>query len=109
FCAADLSNETDLRKLLGLAGHYDITLQLENEPVCNVGNIAELAAFFRAADEASENTEVEEEEFEERPSDRTEPIYLRPLVDIANAWSTGERPTDSDTAVLAPLTTAIHV
>src|SRR5215471_2415730 len=40
----------DLNKLLGLAGHYDITLQLENEPVCNVGNIAELAAFFRKMD-----------------------------------------------------------
>jgi len=52
---------------------------------------------------------VEEEEFEERPSDRPEPIYLRPLVDIANAWSTGERPSDADIAVLAPLTTAIHL
>jgi sugar phosphate isomerase/epimerase len=109
FRPADLNNETDLRKLLGLAGHYDITLQLENEPVCNVGNIAELAAFFRPAEEASENTEVEVEEFEERPSDRPQPIYLRPLVDIANAWSTGERPSDADIAVLAPLTTAIHL
>ena len=32
-------------------------------------------------------------------------IYLRPLVDIANAWSTGERPSDADIAVLAPLVT----
>jgi hypothetical protein len=35
--------------------------------------------------------------------------YLRPLVDIANAWSTGERPSDADMAMLAPLTTAIHL
>lgn len=109
FRPADLSKQTDLRKLLGLAGHYDITLQLENEPVCNVGNIAELAAFFRPAEDAPEATEDEEEKFEERPSDRPEPIYLRPLVDIANAWSTGERPSDADIAVLAPLTTAIHL
>ena len=27
--------------------------------------------------------------------------YLRPLVDIANAWSTGERPSDADIAILA--------
>jgi sugar phosphate isomerase/epimerase len=109
FRPADLSKEMDLRKLLGLAAHYDITLQLENEPVCNVGNIAELAAFFRPADDDAEDTEDDEEKFEERPSDRPEQIYLRPLVDIANAWSTGERPSDADIAVLAPLTTAIHL
>jgi sugar phosphate isomerase/epimerase len=110
FRPADLSNETDLRKLLGLASHYDITLQLENEPVCNVGNIAELAAFFKPAEDvATEDEAEEEEEFEERRSDRPEPIYLRPLVDIANAWSTGERPSDADIAILAPLTTAIHL
>ena len=34
---------------MGLAGHYDISLQLENEPVCNIGNVAELAAFFDGA------------------------------------------------------------
>ncbi len=33
-------------KLMNLAGHYDISIQLENEPVCNIGNVAELAAFF---------------------------------------------------------------
>src|SRR5206468_10395470 len=36
----------DLSKLMSLASHYDVTLQLENEPVCNVGNIAELAYLF---------------------------------------------------------------
>ena len=102
----------DLTKLLGMAGHYDITLQLENEPVCNVGNIAELAAFFRKMDELRSNPPATEEEelakLEKRDSN-DDPIYLRPLVDIANAWSTGEKPTDADIAVLAPLTTAIHL
>jgi sugar phosphate isomerase/epimerase len=108
FRPADLNKLTDqLNKLLGLAGHYDITLQLENEPVCNVGNIAELAAFFAADEKAvQEAAPDEEEEFEDsQPRLR----YLRPLVDIANAWSTGERPSDADIAVLAPFTTAIHL
>ena len=47
FRPADLGKLTkDLTKLMDLAGHYDITVELENEPVCNIGNIAELAAFF---------------------------------------------------------------
>jgi sugar phosphate isomerase/epimerase len=112
FKPSDLRNLTDhLTKLLGFASHYDITLQLENEPVCNVGNIAELAAFFTAMEQASEvASEGDDEDFEERDK-RLEnpPVYLRPLVDIANAWSTGERPSDADIAVLAPLTTAIHL
>ena len=112
FKPSDLRSLTDhLTKLLGFASHYDITLQLENEPVCNVGNIAELAAFFTAMEQASEvASEGDEEDFEERDK-RLEnpPVYLRPLVDIANAWSTGERPSDADIAVLAPLTTAIHL
>ncbi|MPZ33807.1 MAG: TIM barrel protein [Rhodospirillales bacterium] len=109
FRPADLGKLTDhLTKLLGLAGHYDITLQLENEPVCNVGNIAELAAFFVADEKASkEATPDEEEEFEQDNQPKLR--YLRPLVDIANAWSTGERPSDGDIAVLAPFTTAIHL
>jgi sugar phosphate isomerase/epimerase len=112
FKPADLRGLTDhLIKLLSFASYYDITLQLENEPVCNVGNIAELAAFFTAMEQASEAaSEGDEEDFEERDG-RLEnpPIYLRPLVDIANAWSIGERPSDADIAVLAPLTTAIHL
>lgn len=114
FRPTDLGELTDhLGRLLGLSYHYDITLQLENEPVCNVGNIAELAAFFRDGEEqkrkAKERSE-EEEQFEEpRDSQQEELIYLRPLVDIANAWSTGEQPSDDDIAVLAPLTTAIHL
>jgi sugar phosphate isomerase/epimerase len=109
FRPTDLNKLTNqLNKLLGLAGHYDITLQLENEPVCNVGNIAELAAFFAADEKASkEATPDEEDAFEQDTQPKLR--YLRPLVDIANAWSTGERPSDADIAVLAPFTTAIHL
>lgn len=101
----------DLEKLLHLAGHYDVTLQLENEPVCNVGSIAELAGYFRWQDETAKKAKLEEqeEEFEKRDDSQPEPIYLRPLIDIANAWSIGERPSDEDIALLAPLTTAIHL
>jgi sugar phosphate isomerase/epimerase len=112
FRPLDLETTDDLGQLLGLAAHYDVALQLENEPVCNVGNIAELAAFFREGEERKRKAKEqnEEEQFEEpRNSALEESIYLRPLVDIANAWSTGERPSDADIAVLAPLTTAIHL
>jgi sugar phosphate isomerase/epimerase len=110
FRPADLGKLTDhLNKLLGLAGHYDITLQLENEPVCNVGNIAELAAFFAADEKASKEADPDEEEEFEQQDSQPKLRYLRPLVDIANAWSTGERPSDANIAVLAPLTTAIHL
>ena len=109
FRPTDLGRLTDqLNKLLGLAGHYDITLQLENEPVCNVGNIAELAAFFLADEKASKEETPDEEEYEQQDS-QPKLRYLRPLVDIANSWSTGERPSDADIAALAPFTTAIHL
>jgi sugar phosphate isomerase/epimerase len=109
FRPTDLNKLTNqLNKLLGLAGHYDITLQLENEPVCNVGNIAELAAFFAADEKASKEATLDEDDaFEQDTQPKLR--YLRPLVDIANAWSTGERPSDADIAVLAPFTTAIHL
>jgi len=102
----------DFGKLHGFAVQYDITLQLENEPVCNIGNIAELAAFFAPAEQQAERNRLEEDEIEgEEEEDSSQPkvTYLRPLVDIANAWSTGERPSDADMAMLAPLTTAIHL
>jgi sugar phosphate isomerase/epimerase len=98
----------DFTKLLGLAGHYDVTLQLENEPVCNVGNVAELAEFFAPPD-PTPTPASEDEDAEEQDTVLPPPVYLRPLVDIANAWSTGEKPSDADIAVLAPQTTAIHL
>ena len=126
FRSVDLTASADFTKLMGLAGHYDISIQLENEPVCNIGNVAELAAFFdpkadetqeaeldeqeqQAAEEAKEQEEVEEEVLDPREKDREVVIDLRPLVDIANAWATGEQPSDDDIASLAPLVTAIHL
>jgi len=58
----------------------------------------------------AEAKEEEEEELEDpRDKDKETVIYLRPLVDIANAWATGEQPSDDDIASLAPLVTAIHL
>jgi sugar phosphate isomerase/epimerase len=128
----DLVRGEQFTKLMELAGHYDISIQLENEPVCNVGNVAELRAFFSPKeDEPAEvgfeenvvtqgtietlveeeqvEAEAEEEVVDPREKDREVVIYLRPLVDIANAWATGERPSDDDIAALAPLVTAIHL
>ena len=97
----------DFTKLYGLASHYDVTLQLENEPVCNIGSITELADFFRWYEEARKVT-ASEDEFEQRPAGEEE-IFLRPLVDFANAWATGERASDADLDTLGPLVTAIHL
>jgi sugar phosphate isomerase/epimerase len=133
FRPGDLTDGKDFTKLMGLAGHYDISIQLENEPVCNIGNVAELRAFFDPKEEAAAESgleeevptqetveellvkekvevEVEEEEVvDPRDKDREVAIYLRPLVDIANAWATGEEPSDDDIASLAPMVTAIHL
>jgi sugar phosphate isomerase/epimerase len=129
FRPGDLTEGKDFTKLMSLAGHYDISIQLENEPVCNIGNVAELRAFFDPKEEepgeevfeevvvtqetveevVEEQKEEEEEAVDPREKDREVVIYLRPLVDIANAWATGERPSDDDIASLAPLVTAIHL
>ncbi|MGZ5902888.1 MAG: sugar phosphate isomerase/epimerase family protein [Reyranella sp.] len=142
FRPGDLTSGKAFTKLMSLAGHYDISIQLENEPVCNIGNIAELRAFFDPKEEELVEEELAVEELEEdmlaletidgvmveekvevevevkeeeeelvdpRDKDKEVVIYLRPLVDIANAWATGERPSDDDIASLAPLVTAIHL
>jgi sugar phosphate isomerase/epimerase len=132
FRPGDLTQGKDFTKLMSLAGHYDISIQLENEPVCNIGNVAELRAFFDPKEEAPAEAglevdmparetveelvveekveqEAEEEVVDPREKDREVVLYLRPLVDIANAWATGERPSDDDIASLAPLVTAIHL
>ena len=84
----DLKPEID--RLLALAERSRVTLEMENEPVCNVGSIAELAAFFAAWP-------------------RPLPGRLRPLVDIGNSWSMDLPPVDGDIAVLAPATDQIHL
>ena len=77
-------------RLLGLADRHGVTLEMENEPVCNVGSIAELAAIFAAWP-------------------RPLPARLKPLVDIGNSWSMGQPPTDAEIALLAPATDQIHL
>src|ERR1700730_7444600 len=134
FRPGDLTEGKAFIKLMSLASHYDISIQLENEPGCNIGNVAELRAFCDpkeeepAEEELEEDTlaletvdglmvedrveaeaEAEEELVDPRDKDREVVIYLRPHVDIANAWATGERPSDDDIASLAPLVTAIHL
>jgi sugar phosphate isomerase/epimerase len=82
---ADL--DAPVARLIELAERHDKIVEIENEPVCNVGNLAELAAFFA---------------HHRHPR-------LRPLVDIGNAWSMGVPPTDDDIASLAPRTDQIHL
>jgi sugar phosphate isomerase/epimerase len=83
---ADLAGET--KRLSALAERYELTVELENEPVCNIGSVAELAAFFRAG---------------------LAPARLRPLVDIGNSWSMGAPPDAADVLALAPMVDLIHL
>jgi sugar phosphate isomerase/epimerase len=76
-------------RLADLADRHDTMVEIENEPVCNIGSIAELASYFAALDDPSP--------------------YLRPLVDIGNSWSIGEPPHDRDIATLAPRVDLIHL
>ena len=88
-----------LYRLMDLAGRFGLSVEMENEPVCNAGNIAELVAAIRPFEE------------ERQTDDRAEfdPPVLRPLVDIGNAWASGESPSDADIAFLAPLVDLIHL
>ncbi|MDI1284695.1 MAG: TIM barrel protein [Reyranella sp.] len=77
-------------RLADLALAYSVDVEIENEPVCNVGSVAELAAFFAAYPEPRSGA-------------------VKPLVDIANCWSIGEPPGDADINDLAPYVDAIHL
>jgi sugar phosphate isomerase/epimerase len=76
-------------RLVDLADRNDIAVEIENEPVCNIGSLAELAGYFKSLGEASP--------------------WLRPLVDIGNSWSIGQPPSDDDIATLGPLVDLIHL
>lgn len=82
-------------RLADLALTYSINVEIENEPVCNIGSLAELADFFTTMEEAM--------------APHSMPAHLRPLVDIGNAWSMGAPPTDVEIAVLGPLVDLIHL
>jgi sugar phosphate isomerase/epimerase len=87
FKPEDLSSPMD--RLIGLGRRFDVTVEMENEPVCNIGSITELAGYFTSLVEPSP--------------------YLRPLVDIGNSWSMGQPPTDDEIATLAPTVDLIHL
>ena len=84
---ADLEATTD--RLLELSVRSAVTVEMENEPVCNIGSVTELAQFFAHYPGLSE--------------------HLRPLVDIGNSWSMGKPPADDEIAALAPLVDLIHL
>jgi len=77
-------------RLADLAFTYSVDVEIENEPVCNVGSVAELAQFFAAYPEPRPGT-------------------VKPLIDIANGWSIGAPPGDADIEQLAPYVDAIHL
>ena len=82
-------------RMADLALTYSINVEIENEPVCNIGSIGELADFFTA--------------MEEEVAPNSLPDQLRPLVDIGNAWAMGVPPTDAEIASLAPRVDLIHL
>jgi sugar phosphate isomerase/epimerase len=76
-------------KLVDLAGRHASTVEVGNEPGCNIGSLAELRTYFSTWDE---------------------PLpWLRPLVDIGNSWSTGQPPSDDDFETLGPMVDVIHL
>ncbi len=81
--------EASVYRLLDLAMRSDIIVEMENEPVCNIGSVKELAEFFADFPESSD--------------------HLRPLVDIGNSWNIGQPPTDAEIAALAPKVDLIHL
>ena len=82
-------------RLADLSLNYSVTVEIENEPVCNIGSLSELVEFFTATQEALASNPMAGQ--------------LRPLVDIGNAWAMGVSPTDSEIAVLAPFVDLIHL
>lgn len=87
-----------LYRLIDIAAGHDAIVELENEPVCNLGSIAELARFFAALPESVD-----------QQSRRAARIGVQPLVDIANSYAMGALPVDADIAYLAPMVDMIHL
>jgi sugar phosphate isomerase/epimerase len=77
-------------RLTDLAMTYSVDIEIENEPVCNVGSVAELVAFFDALPEPR-------------------PAAVKPLLDIGNGWAIGTPPTDAEIESLAEHIDAIHL
>ena len=75
--------------LAAMARERNVTIELENEPVCNLGSTAELARFFEALPGVEDR--------------------FRPLLDISNSYSMGAPPEAADIASLAPKVDMIHL
>jgi sugar phosphate isomerase/epimerase len=82
-------------RLADLGLTYSVNVEIENEAVCNIGSVGELAEFFASMGEAMTPSPL--------------PVQLRPLIDIGNAWAMGAPPSDADIAALAPLVDLIHL
>lgn len=82
-------------RLADLGLTYSINVEIENEAVCNIGSVGELAEYFASMGEAMTPSPL--------------PVQLRPLIDIGNAWAMGAPPSDADIAALAPLVDLIHL
>jgi sugar phosphate isomerase/epimerase len=83
-----------LYRLMDIAAGHEARVELENEPVCNVGSIAELAHFFANLPDSG--------------TPQSERMNLQPLVDIANSYAMGAPPAAADIAALAPFVDMIH-
>ena len=82
-------------RLIDLAMTYSVTVEIENEPVCNIATVTDLAELFETMTEAMAPNPL--------------PPTLRPLIDIGNAWAAGKPPSDAEIAALAPRTDLIHL
>jgi sugar phosphate isomerase/epimerase len=82
-------------RLMDLGATYSMTVEIENEPVCNMATIGDLAAFFTSLGEAMAPNPL--------------PAVLRPLVDIGNAWAIDKPPSDADIAAIAARVDQIHL
>ncbi len=82
-------------RLLDLALTYSVTVEVENEPVCNIATVTDLAELFDSMAEAMAPNPL--------------PPTFRPLIDIGNAWAAGKPPSDAEIAALAPRTDLIHL
>lgn len=77
--------DRDYGTLLRLAEQNDLTIHVENEPVCNIHTVADLVAAMR----------------------RWQHPRLRALLDIPNTWR-HQRPTEADLQDVTPFVSQLH-
>ncbi len=82
-------------RLIDLASTYSMTVEIENEPVCNMATVGDLGAFFADLVAAMAPNPLL-------------PV-IRPLVDIGNAWAIDKPPSDADITAVASRVDQIHL